>query len=43
MEAKRFLNVQELTAYIHASESYVYKIVSKKSIPHIALGTKTFF
>ena len=33
MEEKRFLNVQELTEYIHMSESYVYKMVSKQSIP----------
>jgi predicted DNA-binding transcriptional regulator AlpA len=33
-EKNRFLDVQELTDYIHMSESYVYKMVSKKSIPH---------
>ena len=43
MEEKRFLNVQELTDYIHMSESYVYKMVSNKSIPHIKLGTRTLF
>ena len=43
MEEKRFLDVQELTDYIHMSESYVYKMVSKKSIPHIKLGTRTLF
>ena len=43
MEEKRFLDVQELTEYIHMSESYVYKMVSKKSIPHIKLGTRTLF
>jgi hypothetical protein len=43
MEAKRFLNAQELTAYIHVLESYVYKIVRKKSIPHTTLGTRTIF
>jgi excisionase family DNA binding protein len=43
MEEKRFLNVQELTKYIHMSESYVYKMVSKQSIPHIKLGTRTLF
>jgi len=25
------------------SESYVYKMVSKNSIPHIKLGTRTLF
>ena len=25
------------------SESYVYKMVSNKSIPHIKLGTRTLF
>jgi excisionase family DNA binding protein len=42
-KVKRFLNVQELTEYIHMSESYVYKMVSKQSIPHIKLGTRTLF
>lgn len=43
MEEKKFLDVQGLTDYIHISESYVYKIVSKNSIPHIKLGTRTLF
>jgi len=43
MEEKRFLDVQELTDYIHMSESYVYKMVSKQLIPHIKLGTRTLF
>ena len=43
MEENKFLDVQELTEYIHMSESYVYKMVSKKSIPHIKLGTRTLF
>jgi excisionase family DNA binding protein len=43
MEENRFLDVQELTDYIHMSESYIYKKVSKKSIPHIKLGTRTLF
>jgi len=43
MEEKKFLDVQELTEYIHMSESYVYKMVSKKIIPHIKLGTRTLF
>ena len=43
MEEKKFLYVQELTDYIHMSESYVYKMVSKKLIPHIKLGTRTLF
>ena len=45
MEEKvnRFLNVQELTEYIHMSESYVYKKVSLNQIPHIKLGTRTLF
>ena len=42
-EKNRFLDVQELTDYIHMSESYVYKMVSKNSIPHIKLGTRTLF
>jgi len=43
MEEKRFLNVQELCDHIGMSESYVYKMVSKQSIPHIKLGTRTLF
>ena len=43
MEEKRFLDVQELTDYIHMSESYVYKKVSNNQIPHIKLGTRTLF
>lgn len=43
MEEKRFLDVKELTDYIHMSESNVYKMVSKQSIPHIKLVTRTLF
>jgi excisionase family DNA binding protein len=43
MEEKRFLDVNGLAEYIHMSESYVYKMVSNKSIPHIKLGTRTLF
>jgi excisionase family DNA binding protein len=43
MEEKRFLDVQNLADYIHMSESYVYKMVSKNLIPHIKLGTRTLF
>jgi excisionase family DNA binding protein len=43
MEEKKFFDVQELTDYVHMSESYVYKMVSKKSIPHIKLGTRILF
>jgi excisionase family DNA binding protein len=43
MEEKRFLDVNGLAEYIHMSESYVYKMVSKQLIPHIKLGTRTLF
>jgi excisionase family DNA binding protein len=43
MQVKRFLNVKELCDYIDMSESYVYKMVSKKLIPHIKLGSRTLF
>ena len=43
MEDKRFLDVNGLADYIHMSESYVYKMVSKQLIPHIKLGTRTLF
>lgn len=40
---EKFLDVQELTDYIHMSESFVYKKVSQNQIPHIKLGTRTLF
>jgi excisionase family DNA binding protein len=43
MEENRFLDVNCLAEYIHMSESFVYKMVSNKSIPHIKLGTRTLF
>jgi excisionase family DNA binding protein len=43
MEENKFLDVNGLADYIHMSESYVYKMVSKKLIPHIKLGTRTLF
>lgn len=43
MTEKKFLDVQELTEYIHMSESYVYKKVSKNQIPHYKLGNRTLF
>lgn len=43
MEEKRFLDVNGLAEYIHMSESFVYKMVSNKSIPHIKLGIRTLF
>ena len=43
MEEKRFLDVNGLAEYIHMSVSYVYKMVSKQSIPHHKLGSRTLF
>ena len=43
MEENKFLDVPGLADYIHMSESYVYKMVSNKSIPYIKLGTRTLF
>jgi excisionase family DNA binding protein len=43
MEENKFLDVNGLADYIHMSESYVYKMVSKQSIPYIKLGTRTLF
>jgi excisionase family DNA binding protein len=43
MEENKFLDVNGLAEYIHMSESYVYKMVSNNSIPHIKLGTRTLF
>jgi excisionase family DNA binding protein len=43
MDEKKFFNVEELTHYIHMSESYVYKKVSLNQIPHIKLGNRTLF
>lgn len=41
MTEKKFLDVQDLIDYIHMSESYVYKKVSKNQIPHYKVGTRT--
>jgi excisionase family DNA binding protein len=43
MNESKFLNVQNLADYLHMSESYVYKMVSKNTIPHIKLGSGTLF
>jgi excisionase family DNA binding protein len=43
MEEQRFLDVQNLSDYLHLSKSCIYKMVSNKSIPHIKLGTRTLF
>lgn len=43
MKEKRFLDVQLLADYIHVSKSLIYKMVSKNSIPHVKLGTRTLF
>jgi excisionase family DNA binding protein len=43
LEENKFLDVKGLADHIHMSESYVYKMVSKNSIPHIKLGTRTLF
>jgi excisionase family DNA binding protein len=43
MEEKKFLDVQELTDYIHVSKSLIYHMVSKNKIPHIKIGSRTIF
>jgi len=43
MKENKFLDVQNLADYIHLSKSCIYKMVSKQSIPHIKLGTRTLF
>ena len=43
MNEMRFFDVPRLGEYIHLSKSCIYKMVSKKTIPHIKIGTRTLF
>ena len=43
MKDMRFFNVQDLGDYIHLSKSSIYKMVSKNTIPHIKMGSRTLF
>lgn len=40
---KKFLNMNELAEYIGMSKSFIYKRVSKKTIPFRKLGEKSVF
>jgi len=39
----RFYTMQTLPLYINLSRSTIYKMVSKNTIPHIKIGTRTLF
>lgn len=39
----KFFDVQILGEYLHLSKSTIYKMVSKNTIPHIKMGTRTLF
>jgi len=39
----RFFDVSSLVNYIHLSKSSIYKMVSKNTIPHVKIGTRTLF
>jgi excisionase family DNA binding protein len=43
MEERKFLDVLELSQYLHLSKSTVYKMVSNKTIPHHKIGSRTLF
>ena len=43
MTEMRFFDVENLVGYIHLSKSKIYKMVSKNTIPHIKVGTRTLF
>ena len=43
MEQMKFLTVQMMEGYIHLSKSTIYKMVSKNTIPHKKVGTRTLF
>ena len=43
MKDEKFFDVQNLRNYIHLSKSSIYKMVSKNTIPHIKMGTRTLF
>jgi excisionase family DNA binding protein len=43
MTNSRFLDMTGLCNYIYLSKSSVYKMVSRKEIPHIKMGAKTLF
>ena len=43
MENITYLDVVQLSNYIHLSKSTIYKMVSNKNIPYLKLGTRTLF
>ena len=38
-----FLDVKQVSKYIHVSKSFIYKKVCKNMIPHLKVGTRTLF
>lgn len=43
MENITYLDVVQLSNYIHLSKSTIYKMVSNNNIPYLKLGTRTLF
>ena len=43
MENITYLDVVQLSNYIHLSKSTIYKMVSNNNIPYLKIGTRTLF
>jgi excisionase family DNA binding protein len=43
MNEMNYLDMENLSEYIHLSKSTIYKMVCNKTIPYIKLGTRTLF
>ena len=42
-EAKQLLTVEEAASFLCVSKSWIFKLTSARSIPHIKLGARTVF
>lgn len=40
---KRFLNIQQCSAFLNLSVHFLYKLTAQKSIPHVKFGRKLLF
>jgi excisionase family DNA binding protein len=43
MNEMNYLDMENLSKYVHLSKSTIYKMVSNKTIPYVKLGTRTLF
>lgn len=43
MNEEKFLDMENLSKYVHLSKSTIYKMVCNKTIPYVKLGTRTLF